>query len=97
MTEREQAIFGWLRGEAERTRWIDVAAEVVAPRIAALEVEVERLRLIERRARSVSDFLYEHGWQKIMADGRLNETMFGNLFMLRDALSGTPTYPDEVE
>ena len=63
----------------------------------ALGAGGEGLRLVARRGRSVSGFLYEHGWQKIMADGRLNETMFGNLFMLRDALNGKPTYPEEVD
>jgi hypothetical protein len=59
--------------------------------------EAERLYLIERRARSATDFLYEHGWQKIVERGALSNEMFNLLFLLRDALNRKPTYPEEVE
>ena len=95
-TDLKHQVLGELMYHAEKTT-TGMALDCAAEQIAMLETEDKRLRLIERRARVVVDFIYEHGWQKIMADGRLNETMFGNLFMLRDALAGKPTYPEEVE
>jgi len=62
-----------------------------------LLAEINRLRIIERRARAASDFLYEHGWQTITQPNALNNEMFNLLFLLRDALSDKPTFPEEVE
>lgn len=48
--------------------------------------EEAELRETEQAARAVYDFLLEYGWQKIMADGNLNATLFTKLFRLGETL-----------
>jgi hypothetical protein len=48
--------------------------------------EIPDPNAVEQRSRAATDFLYEHGWKKIMEDRNLSERMFELLFMLREVV-----------